>query len=132
MGIKMHYTAEVSKVRSRLILDERLSRAWNEARAELNKYRNKWKAVNIEDVVDPNADLSSLKITNRKIIYPSIFPGLKVIADFGGGYLRIYNSDTHKFYDTDGNIIENADSTSGRRRSHFRILKLEEMKNYGK
>lgn len=132
MGIKMHYSEEVNKKRVQTLADANALHDWNEGRKELNKYRDKWETVNIEDVVDPTVDLNAVKITARKVIYPSVFPGLIVIADFGGGYLRIYNPITKIYYDTEGNPVGKGETPSERRRSHFRILKWEEMKNNGK
>lgn len=76
-------------------------------------------------------------IDQGKVKYTSSDGKYEVVADIGGGYLRIYDHSKKCYVDAYGNDVRNYTDEKGKQRgrkkadrmalTHFRILKREEM-----
>jgi len=116
--------------------------------AELNKritagqgrkatYGQNWTSVNINTIVDRFTPGATPQVVNGKVKYISSNGRYEIIADIGGGYLRIYDKDKGCHVDAFGNDVRNYTDDRGKQHgnshsrqlalTHFRILKREEM-----
>lgn len=105
------------------------------------RYKQNWTAVNINDIVERFASGSEPEYKNGKIIFSSEDGKYSVVADVGGGYLRIWDlskktsrpqylnldgSDGHNYVGPDGKIHGKSKAMYNET-THFRIKKREEM-----
>lgn len=126
MAAKEYYSENVQARLAELASSAYLNHAWEAARKEKERYSGQWATVNINRIVDPNFDLSSVRINARKMFFPSIYPGITVVADIAGGYLCLTDDGKH-FYSIEGKLINEVSKKKLRRLAHYRILKKEEM-----
>lgn len=126
MSAKEDYSTNVETARQQAADSVNAAVAWNKGRAELNKYRNVWEPININDCVPKFYDPSLVKVNARKMFFPTKDRKIVIIADFAGGYLRFMDVNTGKYTDKNGNIVQ-GDKKYINDHTHYRILKKEEM-----
>ena len=105
--------------------------------ARAQQYKDSWISVNINTVIDRFAPGAAPEYTNGKIVFTSKDGKYAVIADVGGGYLRIQDlskktrnaqylnldgTDGHNYVGTDGKI-HGKDKSTYNTTTHFRIKK---------
>ena len=104
-------------------------------------YGKKWESVDINEIVEKFAPGAEPEYKDGKILFYNAERTIAVVADIGGGYLRIQDctvNQNHRLYlNLDGtnghNYKDSAGKTHGRSKSeynratHFRIKKREEM-----
>lgn len=129
MSAKTDYSTNAAraKVEAETMKNAEATRKWLDSRAEHDKHIQYMESVNINDYVKPEYLSSDLTISARKIIFPSIYPGIDVVADFGGGYMRLQIRGTRIFTDLSGNPVHEKSVSAKERKTHFRIIKMEEM-----
>ena len=96
-----------------------------------------WTSVNINTIVDRFTPNATPTLTNGKITFTSSDGRYEVIADIGGGYLRIFDHRIGHYVDEFGRDVRNYTDKNGKQHgrskaeqkalTHFRILKKEEM-----
>ena len=70
-----------------------------------NKWSNEWATVDINKIVEKFAPGSNAEVEGAKIYFRG--DDYDVVADVGGGYLRIYNKKIDAYVDQDGNDVRN-------------------------
>ena len=141
MDIKARYSDGVYTRKIAALNNSELNLAIGRGIARAENYKNNWKSVNINTVVNKFAPGSEPEFKNGKIIFKSKDGKYSVVADVGGGYLRIRDltknnskasylnldgSDGHNYVGADGKIHGKSKSEYNRT-THFRIKKREEM-----
>lgn len=137
MDYKTAYSQSVTLSKEMTKEEADLQKKISSGESRKNTYRENWKSVNINDVVErftPGGD--PIRI-NGKIVYSSNEGKYEVIADIGGGYLRIKNLRTNEYIGVNGQSMHNYTDANGKQHgrskadfnsvTHFRIKKKEEM-----
>ncbi len=141
MDVKAHYSDGVYTRKIVALNNNKLNLAIARGIDRAKKFKDNWLSVNINHVVDKFAQGSDPEFENGKIVFKSKDEKFAVIADVGGGYLRIQdisNKDKQPLYlNLDGtnghNYVGEDGKIHGRNRAeynkatHFRIKKREEM-----
>lgn len=109
--------------------------------ARAAKRKKDWQAVDINEVVAKFAPNAEPEYHGGKIEFVNADRTIGVVADVGGGYLRIenknYTTDSDRYLDLDGNLVtmfrnkkgvlKPVDNDMLMKLTHFRIKKREEM-----
>lgn len=137
MDAKTGYSTIVKGAKKAAEDSEELNKRVIAGQNRKEKYVSNWSEVNINSIVDRFAPETSPEIDNGKVVYSSSDGRYKIIADIGGGYLRIYDSIMECYVDAYGNDVRNYVDENGKQHgcnhskqmalTHFRILKREEM-----
>lgn len=129
MSAKTDYStnAQKAKAEAERMTNAKSAKAWVDSRIEHDKYIQCMESANINDYVKPGYLPSDLTISDRKIIFLSIYPGIDVVADFGGGYMRLQIRGTRIFTNLSGKPVHEKSVSAKERKTHFRIKKKEEM-----
>ena len=96
-----------------------------------------WTSVNINTIVDRFTPGATPELVNGKVKYVSTDGRYEVVADIGGGYLRIFDNRIGHYADEYGHDVRNHTDNNGKQHgrskaeqqvlTHLRILKKEEM-----
>lgn len=101
-------------------------------------YGANWESVNINDTAEQLTPGAEPIRINGKIIYNGDDGRYAIIADIGGGYLRIKNIKTNEYVGLHGQSMRNYTDVNGKEHcrskvefnsvTHFRIKKKEDVK----
>ncbi|MDO5576288.1 MAG: hypothetical protein Q4F84_04355 [Fibrobacter sp.] len=98
-------------------------------------YQGNWQRVDINDVVERFAPGSSPVQNKGKIEFWSMDRKYTVVADTGGGYLRIYDNTTNQYVGLNGedlhNYTDERGKQHGRSKSDFRAVTHFKIKKRG-
>lgn len=137
MDYKTAYSQSVTLSKEMAKEEADLQKKISSGESRKSVYGTNWRSVNINDVAErltPGAE--PIRI-NGKIVYNSGDGKYAIIADIGGGYLRIKNLETNEYVGLDGQSMHNYTDANGKQHgrskadfnsvTHFRIKKKEEM-----
>lgn len=137
MDVKTGYSTMVNGSKCAAETNEELRRKISAGQYRTATYKANWTPVNINTIVDRFAPGASPQIVKGKVVYISSDGKYEILADIGGGYLRILDSRTKHYADAEGNDVCNYTDAGGKQHgnspstqlalTHFRILKREEM-----
>ncbi|MGM9665611.1 MAG: hypothetical protein ACI3XX_03625 [Eubacteriales bacterium] len=137
MDAKTGYSTMVSGSKSAAATNEELNKKITAGHDRKEIHSANWTSVNINTIVDRFTPGASPELVNGKVVYISSNGRYEVIADIGGGYLRIYDHRIGYHVDAYGNDVRNYTDDRGKQHgnspskqlalTHFRILKREEM-----
>lgn len=127
MSAKTDYSTNAEKVRMEAQSNEEAARSWAKAREEHDRIIDKLDSVSINDYAMPGFSVTAENIKGRKMVIPSRVPGVDVVADFAGGYMRLQIHGTRVFLDKDFKPVRARTAKAYQLATHFRIMKLEEM-----
>ena len=126
---KTSYTTTVSRVKKASESSKALTKKLNGGQMRASKYKDSWQNVNINDIVAKFAPCASHYESGGKVIFSNGGRYI-IVADVAGGYLRIKDT-SHKgkvFVTIDGKYRQDfSNQREFHKRSHYRILKREEM-----
>lgn len=138
MDAKTGYSTLVSGSKNLARTNSILNKNISSGQMRNTLYSSNWESVNINTIVEHFAPNSSPHVISGKVIYVSKNARYEIIADIGGGYLRIYDHNLKCYVDKHGNDVRNYIDKNGKSHgrnkaeqqalTHFRILKREEMK----
>lgn len=141
MDSKARYSDGVATQKIAGLMNQELNKKIANGIQRALKYKNEWASVDINTVVARFAPNASPEYINGKIVFNNNETRIAVVADIGGGYLRIQDkskqtgdpqylnldgSDGHNYKDNNGKIHGKSKSEYNRT-THFRIKKREEM-----
>ena len=137
MDAKTGYSTMVAGSKSAATTNEELNKKITAGQGRKATYGHNWTSVNINTIVDRFTSGVTPQVINGKVKYISSDGRYEIIADIGGGYLRIYDNQKSCHVDAYGNDVRNYIDDSGKQHgrspseqkvlTHFRILKREEM-----
>ncbi len=140
MDDKSTYSNGVMERKQEAAEDQELARAIAAGEYRTREYGENWQWVNINDVIASIAPGSRPEFRNGKLYYFNAQRTIAVIADVGGGYLRIKDMTKvgrRSYLDINGNDASNYTDARGKRHgrnqsqynaaTHFRILKRRDM-----
>ena len=138
MDTKTGYSTLVTGSKSAAATNEELNKKITAGQSRKETYGKDWTSVNINMIVDRFTPGATPQVINSKVNYISSNGRYEIIADIGGGYLRIYDHHKGCHVDAGGNDVRNYIDSRGKQHgrskaeqqalTHFRILKREEMK----
>ena len=137
MDAKTGYSTMVTGSKSAAATNEELNKKITAGQGWKVTYGQNWTSVNINTIVDRFTPGATPQVINGKVKYISSNGRYEIIADIGGGYLRIYDHHKGCHVDAYGNDVRNYIDSRGKQHgrspseqkvlTHFRILKREEM-----
>lgn len=137
MDAKTGYSTMVTGSKNAALTNEELSKKITAGHNRKELYSSNWSTVNINTIVDRFTPEATPQVVNGKVTYTSFDGRYEIIADIGGGYLRIYDNQKGCYVDAHGNDVRNYTDDRGKQHgrkktdrmslTHFRILKREEM-----
>ncbi len=137
MDAKTGYSNIVNGSKKAAVADVVLNNSISAGHNRKEVHGENWSATNINNVVDKFTPNATPIIKNNKVIYNSTDDRYEVVADIGGGYLRIYDNKKKCYVDLDGEDVRNYTDKRGKKHgrkkteqqalTHFRIFKREEM-----
>ena len=137
MDAKTGYSTMVTGSKSAAATNEELNKKITAGQGRKVTYGQNWTSVNINTIVDRFTPGATPQVINGKVKYISSNGRYEIIADIGGGYLRIYDHRKGCHIDAYGNDVRNYIDSRGKQHgrspseqkvlTHFRILKREEM-----
>ena len=137
MDAKTGYSTMVTGSKSAATTNEELNKKITAGQGRKVTYGQNWASVNINTIVDRFTPGATPQVINGKVKYISSNGRYEIIADIGGGYLRIYDHHKGCHVDAYGNDVRNYIDSRGKQHgrspseqkvlTHFRILKREEM-----
>lgn len=137
MDYKSGYTDSVQERKQQSASDANLAGKIARGKARAAKHSNNWQEVDIDDVVKKFAPGSTPEHKDGKIIYTNAEGTVAVVADVGGGYLRIQDltaiTGKLQYLGLDGKSAHNYTDANGKQHgrsraqynaaTHFRIKK---------
>lgn len=137
MDAKTGYSTMVKGSKKAAATNDELNKKIKAGLRRKEEYDSNWASVNINTIIDRFAPGVVPTVKKGKVSYTSSDGRYEVIADIGGGYLRIYDHQQKCYVDAYGNDVRNYTDKKGKRHgrnkskqmslTHFRILKREEM-----
>lgn len=137
MDAKTGYSTMVSGSKSAAATNEELNKKITAGHDRKEMHSANWTSVNINTIVDRFTPGATPQLVNGKVKYTSSDGRYEVVADIGGGYLRIFDNHIGSYVDSYGNDVRNYTDDNGKQHgrskaeqkalTHFRILKREEM-----
>lgn len=137
MDAKTGYSTMVTGSKNAAATNEELSKKISAGQGRKSTHGANWTSVNINAIVDRFAPGATPQVVRGKVKYVSSNGRYEIIADIGGGYLRIYDNLKRCHVDAYGNDVRNYIDNRGKQHgrspseqkalTHFRILKREEM-----
>lgn len=137
MDTKTGYSTMVTGSKTAAETNEELNKKITAGQKRKAEYGANWDSVNINTIVDRFTPGASPQVVNGKVQYVSTDGRYEVIADIGGGYLRIFDNHIGHYVDACGRDVRNYTDDKGKQHgrskadqkalTHFRILKREEM-----
>lgn len=140
MDDKGTYSDGVQERRHRASEDQLLAKAIEAGEYRVRTYGENWQSVNINEVIARIAPGSTPEYSNGKMYFYNQSRTIAVVADIGGGYLRIQDMrkrGRRRYLDLFGRDASNYTDAKGRQHgrtqaqynaaTHFRILKRKEM-----
>lgn len=138
MDVKTGYSTIVTGSKNAATANEELNKKITAGQGRKEAHGVNWTSVNINTIVDRFAFGTTPTVNAGKVSYVSSDGRYEVIADIGGGYLRVYDNGRKCYVDAYGNDVRNYTDKNGKQHgrskaqqralTHFRILKKEEMK----
>ena len=139
MDAKDTYSSSVQEQKAMAQNDAELSR--NIKQGEKRKAENvqNWKSVNINDVIERFAPGIKPKVSGNKVEWFNPETQISIVADIGGGYLRIQDKSKpyRSYFDLNGQNMNNFTDQNGKQHgrpkkerealTHFRIYYRSEM-----
>lgn len=136
MDYKTAYSQSVSAAKQVSEAEEKLSRAISAGEYRKDVYGSNWASVDINEVVDRLAPGAEPVQIGGKIVFNSNDGEISIVADIGGGYLRVLNPNSGEYLDEYGNSVHNYTDENGKQHgrshsdylahTHFRIKKKGE------
>ena len=137
MDYKSGFTNGVNERKQQGNADASLARTIERGKGRAVDYGSNWAEVDIDDVVKSLAPGSQPEYQDGKIIYRNAEGTLAVVADVGGGYLRIQDltaaSKSRQYLNLDGTPAHNYTDINGKQHgrskaqynaaTHFKIKK---------
>lgn len=137
MDVKTGYSTIVTGSNNAAAKNDELNKKIVAGHSRKEKYSSNWTSVNINTIVDRFTPGATPEVINGKVVYISSDGIYNIVADIGGGYLRIYDTKKECYVDAQGNDVRNYTDERGKRHvrnkseqmslAHFRILKRMEM-----
>ena len=137
MDAKTGYSTMVTGAKNAATTNEELNKKITAGQKRKAIHGANWTPVNINTIIDRFAPGATPELVNGKVKYVSTDGRYEVVADIGGGYLRIYDHQKGCHVVAYGNDIRNYIDDNGKQHgrspskqkvlTHFRILKKEEM-----
>ena len=136
MDAKTGYSTMVTGAKSAAATNDELNKKITAGQARKAAHGANWTSVNINTIVDRFTPGATPELVNGKVKYVSTSGRYEVVADIGGGYLRIFDNHIGHYVDEYGRDVRNYTDNGkqhGRSKAdqkastHFRILKREEM-----
>lgn len=137
MDAKTGYSTLVTGSKSAAETKEELNKKIAAGQGRKATFGANWTSVNINTIVERFTPGASPQLVNGKVKYTSSDGRYEVVADIGGGYLRIFDNRIESYVDSYGNDVRNYTDDNGKQHgrnkadqlalTHFRILKKEEM-----
>jgi hypothetical protein len=137
MDAKTGYSTMVTGSKSAATTNEELNKKITAGQGRKVTYGQNWTSVNINTIVNRFTPGTTPQVINGKVKYISSNGRYEIIADIGGGYLRIFDHHKECHVDAYGNDVRNYIDSRGKQHgrspseqkvlTHFRILKREEM-----
>lgn len=138
MDAKTGYSTMVKGSKNAAATNDELNKKIKAGHIRKEEYSSNWVQVNINTIIDRFTPGSTPTVIEGKVLYNSSDGRYEVVADIGGGYLRIYDHQWKCYIDAYGNDVRNYTDKNGKQHgrnkskqmslTHFRILKREEMK----
>ena len=136
MDAKTGYSNSVAVSKSNSDSDQKLAEKIQGGETRKGTYQSNWQRVDINDVVDKFAPGATPVQNNGKIEFRSQDGKYTVVADTGGGYLRIYDNEAKMYVGLAGENLHNEQDDCGkwhgrsksdfRAKTHFKIKKRGE------
>lgn len=137
MDAKTGYSTMVTGSKSAAAANEELNKKITAGQGRKTTHGANWTSVNINTIVDRFTPGATPELVNGKVKYVSTDGRYEVVADIGGGYLRIFDNRIGHYVDEYGRDVRNYTDNNGKQHgrskadqkasTHFRILKREEM-----
>ena len=136
MDAKTGYSTMVTGAKNAAATNEELNKKITAGQGRKAIHGANWTSVNINTIVDRFTPGAAPELVNGKVKYVSTDGRYEVVADIGGGYLRIFDNRIGHYVDEYGRDVRNYTDNGkqhGRSKAdqmastHFRILKREEM-----
>lgn len=137
MDYKTLYSENVQLARNLAEEEAELQKKISSGQLRKDTYSQNWQAVNINDIINHFAPGATAMRVNGKIFYNSSDGRYTVIADIGGGYLRIYDCIRKEYVGINGQSVRNYTDAKGKQHgrnradfnavTHFRIKKKGEI-----
>lgn len=140
MDAKTTYSNGVMERKQEALEDRELARSIQAGEYRVKTYGDNWQWVNINDVIANIAPGARPEYINGKIYYFNAERTIAVVADVGGGYLRIKDltkNGRRSYLNLDGSDASNYTDARGKRHgrsqgqynaaTHFRIFKRKDM-----
>lgn len=137
MDAKTGYSTTVTGTKEAAQTDDALNKKITAGHIRKEEHSSNWTSVNINTIIDRFAPGATPQVVRGKVKYVSSNGRYEIIADIGGGYLRIYDNLKRCHVDAYGNDVRNYIDDRGKQHgcspseqkalTHFRILKREEM-----
>lgn len=143
MDAKDEFTDGVHQIKSQAVAnpESEIARKVEAAEQRKDKYKSGWKSVDLNEVVERLTPGAHAVVENGKITYTNKEETIRIVADAGGGYLRVEDltvSQKPPHYlgingEEQSNFVNERGKQQGRSKedfrkaTHFRIKKREEM-----
>ena len=137
MDAKLEYSDTVNNAKQQAEEDATLNNKINGGKTRKEQYGSNWDSVDLNEVISTFAPNAIPEIANGKIIYHEEGSDFAVIADIGGGYLRIKDLKNGQYVGLNGENLQHYIDKYGRKQqrskseilavSHFRIKKRGEL-----
>ena len=137
MDVKTGYSTLVTGSKIAAETNEELNKKIIAGQGRKARYGQNWTSVNINTIVERFTPGATPQVVNGKVKYVSADGVYEILADIGGGYLRITDNRKKCNVDAYGNDVRNYTDDRGKQHgrrkadqqalTHFKILKKEEM-----
>lgn len=137
MDAKTGYSTIVTGSKNAAAVNEELNKKITAGQGRKVTHGANWISVNVNTIVDRFTPGATPTVNAGKVSYTSSDGRYEVVADVGGGYLRVYDHRRKCYIDAYGNDVRNYIDKNGKQHgrskaaqqalTHFRILKKEEM-----
>lgn len=137
MDAKTGYSTIVTGSKNAAQTDSALNKKITAGHDRKETHSANWTNVNINTIIDRFVPEATPAVNQGKVVYTSADGKYEVIADIGGGYLRIYDHSKNCYVDAYGNDVRNYTDKNGKQHgrkksermslTHFRIYKRGEM-----
>lgn len=137
MDAKTGYSTIVTGSKNAAQTDDALNKKITAGHGRKEEHSSNWTSVNINTIIDRFTPGATPTVNEGKVSYTSSDARYEVVADIGGGYLRVYDHRRKCYVDAYGNDVRNYTDKKGKQHgrskseqmslTHFRILKREEM-----
>ena len=127
MSAKEQYSTNVEIAKRQAATSAQAAVDWEKGRKEKERYGKNWESININDYVPEFYDPALVQVDARKMFFPTKDRNIVIVADYAGGYLRFTNVETGEYVDKNGNTVSERSRRKFEGKTHYRILKREEM-----